>query len=204
MLPFFTFRQTSKTMSGPGNDITQTLLALVGGKAEAKDLFEQLYPELHTMAQRYMRHEYNAETLEATGLVHEAYMKLVDQNRVDWQGRTHFLAVSAQAMRRILVDNARKKGRNKRGGDVQKISLDDAWMAMSPEKEEHVLAIEEAIEKLEMLDPQQAEIVVLRFFGGLTMQDIADQYGWGKRKVESEWTMIKAWLRKELEGYAAQ
>lgn len=190
-------------MAEDKNEVTKTLLAVVSGKAEAKDLFEQLYPELHTMAKRYMRHEHNAETLQATGLVHEAYMKLVDQSKVDWQGRTHFLAVSAQAMRRILVDNARKKNRNKRGGDVQKISLDDAWMALSPEKEEHVLAIEEAIEKLEAIDPRQAEIVVLRFFGGLTMQDIADQYGWGKRKVESEWTMIKAWLRKELDSYAA-
>jgi len=191
-------------MGEPKKDVTQTLLAVVNGQAEAKELFEQLYPELHSMAKRYMRFEHNAETLEATGLVHEAYLKLVDQSRVDWKGRTHFLAVSAQAMRRILVDNARKKNRNKRGGDVQKISLDDAWMAMSPEKEEHVLAIEEALEKLEKLDPVQAEIVVMRFFGGFTVEDLAQHYGWSKRKVESEWTMIKAWLRKELGGYAPQ
>jgi RNA polymerase sigma-70 factor (ECF subfamily) len=201
LAPLLTLQQTTKAMNEEKKNLTQTLLEVVGGHADAKELFEQLYPELHRMAKRHMRAEYNAETLEATGLVHEAYMKLVDQSRVDWQGRTHFLAVSSQAMRRILVDNARKKHRTKRGGDVQKISLDDAWMAMSPEKEEHVLAIEEAIQKLEKRDAQQAEIVVLRFFGGLTVQDIADQYGWSKRKVESEWTMIKAYLRKELEGY---
>ncbi len=189
-------------MSQENKDLTQTLLAVLDGKVEAKELFEDLYPELHDMAQRYMRFEHRAETLQATGLVHEAYMKLVDQSRVDWKGRTHFLAVSAQAMRRILVDNARKKLRDKRGGDKIKVNVDDvSWMVMSPEKEDHVLAIEEALEKLEQIDPIQAEIVVMRFFGGLTVQDVADYYGWSKRKVESEWTAIKAWLRKELEGY---
>ena len=180
-------------------DVTKTLLQLIEGEVDAKELFEELYPQLHDMAQRYMRYENRADSLQATGLLHEAYMKLVDQSRVDWKGRTHFLAVSAQAMRRILVDNARKKLRDKRGGDKQKVKVDDvSWMVMSPEKEEHVLAIEEALEKLEQINPTHAEIVVMRFFGGLTVQDVADYYGWSKRKVESEWTMIKAWLRKEL------
>jgi len=184
-------------------DVTKTLLQLLDGEIDAKKLFEELYPQLHDMAHRYMRYENRADSLQATGLLHEAYMKLVDQNRVDWKGRTHFLAVSAQAMRRILVDNARKKLRDKRGGDKQKLNVDDvAWLVMSPEKEEHVLAIEEALEKLESIDPVQAEIVVMRFFGGLTVQDVAEYYGWSKRKVESEWTAIKAWLRKELDEYA--
>jgi RNA polymerase sigma-70 factor (ECF subfamily) len=190
-------------MAEENKDLTKTLLEVLDGKVEAKQLFEDLYPELHDMAQRYMHFEHRAETLQATGLVHEAYMKLVDQSKVDWKGRTHFLAVSAQAMRRILVDNARKKLRDKRGGDKQKVSIDDvSWLVMSPEKEEHVLAIEEALEKLEQIDATQAEIVVMRFFGGLTVQDVADYYGWSKRKVESEWTVIKAWLRKELEHFA--
>lgn len=120
-----------------------------------------------------MRLEHNAETLEATGLVLEAYMKLVDQSRVDWKGRTHFLAVSAQVMRRILEGNARKKNRNKRGGDVQKISLDDVRMAMSPEKEEHVLAIEEALEKLEKRDHVPGESVVMRIFNGCNKRPCA-------------------------------
>lgn len=182
-------------------DLTQTLLNLMEGKVDSKELFTELYPELHKMAHKYMRFENKAETLQATGLLHEAYVKLVDQSKVDWQGRTHFLAVSAQAMRRILVDNARAKLRTKRGGDVQKISLEEGWMAMSPEKEEHVLAIEEAIEKLENLDPIQAKIVTMRFFGGFSVQDVADHLGWSKRKVELEWTAIKAWLRKELQPY---
>ena len=190
-------------MAGENKDLTKTLLEVLDGKVDAKQLFEDLYPELHDMAQRYMRFEHRAETLQATGLVHEAYMKLVDQSKVDWKGRTHFLAVSAQAMRRILVDNARKKLRDKRGGDKQKVNVDDvSWLVMSPEKEEHVLAIEEAIEKLERVDATQAEIVVMRFFGGLTVQDVAEYLGWSKRKVESEWTAIKAWLRKELEEFS--
>lgn len=190
-------------MAEENKDLTKTLLEVLDGKVDAKQLFEDLYPELHDMAQRYMRFEHRAETLQATGLVHEAYMKLVDQSKVDWKGRTHFLAVSAQAMRRILVDNARKKLRDKRGGDKQKVNVDDvSWLVMSPEKDEHVLAIEEAIEKLEQVDATQAEIVVMRFFGGLTVQDVAEYLGWSKRKVESEWTAIKAWLRKELEEFS--
>lgn len=190
-------------MAEKNKDLTKTLLEVLDGKVDAKQLFEDLYPELHDMAQRYMRFEHRAETLQATGLVHEAYMKLVDQSKVDWKGRTHFLAVSAQAMRRILVDNARKKLRDKRGGDKQKVNVDDvSWLVISPEKEEHVLAIEEAIEKLEQVDATQAEIVVLRFFGGLTVQDVAEYLGWSKRKVESEWTAIKAWLRRELDEFS--
>lgn len=185
-------------MSEEPKNLTQTLLNLVDGKVDAKELFIELYPELRDMAHRYMRYENREHTMQATGLLHEAYVKLVDQSRVDWQGRTHFLAVSAQAMRRILVDHARAKLREKRGGDKKTVKLDEAWMAMGPEKEEHVLLIEEALEKLEMLDPVQAEIVVMRFYGGFSVQDVADHLGWSKRKVESEWTMIKAWLRKEL------
>lgn len=182
-------------------NLTQTLLKLSDGKIDAKAFFEELYPELHKMAHGYMRFENKADSLQATGLVHEAYVRLIDQSQVDWQSRTHFLAVSAQVMRRILVDNARAKLRTKRGGDKQKIVLDEAWMAMSPEKEEHILAIEDALTKLESIDPTQAEIVVLRFYGGFSVQDVADQLGWSKRKVEAEWTTIKAWLRKELNEY---
>ncbi len=187
-------------MSEDSKDYTKTLLDLVEGKVDAQELFVELYPELHKMAKNYMRFEQKAETLQATGLLHEAYVKLIDQSKVDWQGRTHFLAVSATAMRRILVDNARAKMREKRGGDKQNISLDEAWMAMSPEKEAHILAIEDALMKLEKIDPEQAEIVVLRFYGGFSVQDVADQFGWSKRKVEKEWTATKAWLRKELKN----
>jgi len=188
-------------MNQQQENLTKTLLNIVDGNLDAKALFVELYPELHKMAQRYMSFENKADTLQATGLLHEAYVKLIDQSKVDWQGRTHFMAVSAQAMRRILVDNARAKLRTNRGGDIQKISLDEGWMAMSPEKEEHVLAIEDALKKLEKLDETQADIVVLRFFGGFSVQEVADQYGWSKRKVEAEWTVIKAWLRKELKPF---
>jgi RNA polymerase sigma-70 factor (ECF subfamily) len=188
-------------MNQQQENLTKTLLNIVDGNLDAKALFVELYPELHKMAQRYMSFENKADTLQATGLLHEAYVKLIDQSKVDWQGRTHFMAVSAQAMRRILVDNARAKLRTKRGGDIQKISLDEGWMAMSPEKEEHVLAIEDALKKLEKLDETQADIVVLRFFGGFSVQEVAYQYGWSKRKVEAEWTVIKAWLRKELKPF---
>ena len=191
-------------MPADTNNLTQTLLNLVEGKVDSKKLFEELYPELREMAHRYMRYENKDHTMQATGLLHEAYVKLVDQSKVDWQGRTHFLAVSAQAMRRILVDHARAKLRNKRGGDKQKVKLDEAWMSMGPEKEEHVLLIEDAIEQLEKLDPIQAQIVVMRFYGGFSMQDVADHLGWSKRKVEAEWTAIKAWLRSVLSELVKQ
>jgi RNA polymerase sigma factor (TIGR02999 family) len=146
-----------------------------------------------------LRQEVPGHTLQPTALVNEAYMKLVDQTRVDWQGRTHFFAVGAKMMRRILVDHARKKKRVKRGGGIHRVSLSDD-VQVSKNNDEDVLAIEEALEKLAEQDPRQAQIVELRFFGGLTVAEVAQVLNVSKRTIESEWTILKAWLRRELSG----
>ncbi|GGH70322.1 MAG: sigma-70 family RNA polymerase sigma factor [Bacteroidetes bacterium] len=182
------------------SDITQALHQLKNGDDKAADLlFPLLYEELRGMAGNYMRYENRGHTLQPTSLVHEAYVKLIGQDDVDWQGRTHFLAVSAQAMRRILVDHARTKKRKKRGGDVHKVNVDDVdYKLLDPEVDEHVLAIDEALTLLEARDPFQAKIVEMRFFTGMTVQEVADAMGVSKRKIEAEWTMIKAWLRSNI------
>lgn len=187
-------------MSTRQGEITRVLHDLKNGDDKAADvLFPLLYEELRGMAGNYMRYENRGHTLQPTSLVHEAYVKLVGQDTVDWKGRTHFLAVSAQAMRRILVDHARTKKRKKRGGDAQKVNVDDVeYKLLDPEVEEHVIAIDDALTKLAEIDPMQAQIVEMRFFTGMTVQEVADAMGVSKRKIESEWTMIKAWLRKNL------
>lgn len=124
-------------------------------------------------------------------------MKLIDQDQVDWKGRTHFIAIAAQAMRRLLVDHARAKHRVKRGGDRRRVELNDQ-IKLSQRSDEDLLAVDEAIEKLAALDPQQAKIVELRFFGSMNMDEVAEVMGMSKRSLERDWTMIRAWLRSEL------
>ena len=185
------------------NEITRILKDINNGDSNAaNELFPILYDELKDMAGKYMYFEKSNHTLQATSLVHEAYLKLLDQDNVDWKGRTHFLAVSAQAMRRLLVDHARTKGRKKRGGDQKKVGVEVIeWSVLNPEIEEHVLAVDEVLKKLTDLNPQHAQIVEMRFFSGMTVQEVADAMGVSKRKIEGEWTMIKAWLRKELNEF---
>ena len=156
-----------------------------------------VYDELRRLAARYLRRESQGNTLQPTALVHEAFLKLAGQHRVDWQGRTHVLAIGAKAMRRILVDHAKRKRRVKRGGGLNRIQLDEA-AAISPERDEDLLAVDEALEKLALIDERQAAIVELRFFGGMTVEEVAQVLGVSKRTVESEWTMVRAWLRREL------
>lgn len=188
-------------MSSLKAEVTQVLEG-IGSKdnqAIANELFPLVYNEFRSLAKNYLFRERNDHTLQPTALVHEAYMKLVDQDRIDWQGKTHFFAVGAQAMRRILVDHARTKGRVKRGGDQQKVELED-YIALSPQKDEDVLALEESLEALEKIDERQAQIVEMRFFGGMTVQEVAEAMGLSKRTVESDWTMAKAWLRRHLKS----
>lgn len=162
--------------------ITQVVGDVASGRQGASErLFVLLYDVFHDMAQRYLRVEKVGHTLSPTALVHEAYLKLVDQNQVDWQGKTHFLAIGAQAMRRILVDYARQKKRIKRGGRLQRIVLDEQ-VALSPQRDEDLLALDEALGKLAQVDPRQAAIVELRFFGGLNVAEVAAVLGVSKRK----------------------
>ena len=171
--------------------------AAPGRPPDAERLIPLVYDDLRELAAKYLRRENPGHTLQSTALVNEAFLKLVDQTRVNWQGKTHFFAVGAEIMRRILVDHARTKQRQKRGGDRQRIELHDD-LKISTQRDEDLLAVDEAILKLAERDPRQAKIVELRFFGGLTVAEVAEVLGVSKRTVESEWTMIRAWLRREL------
>ncbi len=179
-------------------EVTRIINQLAAGdRIPAEQLFCVLYDAFHKLANRYLRSERQGHTLSPTALVHEAYMKLVDQSRVEWQGKTHFFAVGAQVMRRILVDHARHRQRVKRGGGRARIQLSED-VALSPQRDEDVLAIDEALSKLAKVDPRQATIVEMRFFGGLSVAEVAEFLGVSKRTVEGEWTVARAWLRREL------
>ena len=180
--------------------VTQLVEELEGGDAlAAEELVPLVYTELRGMAAAFLRREGMAHTLQPTAMVHEAFMRLVDQTRVEWKGRAHFVAVAAQTMRRILVDHARAKKASKRGGNRVRVAL-QSDIAISPERDEDVLALNEALEKLQEIDERQARIVELRFFGGLTVREVAEVLDVSTRTVENDWTMVRAWLRRELDA----
>jgi RNA polymerase sigma factor (TIGR02999 family) len=182
------------------DQVTQVVTEVkAGGRAAAEQLFQLLYDPFRRLAARYLVDENVGHTLTPTALVHEAYLKLVDQTRVNWQGETHFFAIGAQVMRRILVDHARSRGRQKRGGGAVRIVLDEN-VALCPGKDEDVLAVDEALQKLAVLDPRQASVVEMRFFGGMNVAEVASVLGVSKRTVEGEWTAARAWLRREISG----
>ena len=185
--------------SSEPSQITQILKEFEqeGGHVAVDRLLSAVYVEFRELASRYLKQERKGHTLQPTALVHEAYVKLVDQTRVDWRGRTHFFAVGAQAMRRILVDHARGHQAAKRGGARQRITLDEKLVA-GPQRDEDLLALDDALTKLARLDPRQAKMVELRFFGGLNVAEVAEVMQMSKRSVEREWTMICSWLRREL------
>lgn len=178
--------------------ITSVLQAISQGNHEATDrLMPLVYDEMRDLAAQYMRQQPLGHTLRSTALVNEAYLKLCGQNHEDWRSRTHFFAAGAQAMRRILVDHARGKSRQKRGGELRRVEFDEDLLGTS-QRDEDILALDEALTKLAELDPRQARIVEMRFFGGLTVQEVAEALGISRRTVELEWAMIRAWLRREL------
>ncbi|MEM1069182.1 MAG: ECF-type sigma factor [Planctomycetota bacterium] len=188
-------------MTNETPDLTETLTRALAenDRATAERLMNVVYDQLRRLAASMLRNEVPGNTLQPTALVNEAYLRLIDQHRVDWKGKTHFFAVGAKMMRRILVDHARSKKRLKRGGQLHRVALGDE-VQVSNRSDEDVLAIEEALEKLAKLDPRQSQIVELRFYGGLTVTEVAQVLGVSKRTVEAEWTVIKAWLRRELSG----
>ena len=169
--------------------------------ATAEELMLLVYPDLRRLARSYLARERGSHTLQPTALVHEAYCRLVDRDRVSWQGRTHFLAVGARAMRRILVDHARRSKRAKRGGDWQRVTLVEGRRStgLTEVDMEQLLTLNSALERLAELDPRQAEILELRFFAGLTVQEVAEALGVSKRTVEGDWAHARAWLQRELE-----
>lgn len=189
-------------MDDASGKVTALLRELRDGRREALDeVLPLVYDELKAIAGRYMRRERDGHTLGATAVVNEAYLRLVDQSRIDWQGRAHFLAIAASAMRRLLVDHARAKYRDKRGGARRKVDLDEV-LAIAESDVEAVLAVHEALEQLAAFDERQARIVEMRYFGGLGVDEVAESLGLSRRTVELEWTHAKAWLRKALASSA--
>src|SRR5579859_1975456 len=185
-------------MEASSENITSLLNQLAGGDESAKDkLIPLVYDELHRIATNYMRGERQGHTLQATALVHETYLKLVKQHRTNWRNRAHFFGIGAQLMRRILIDHARRNLRTKRGGGQEKISLDEAHLC-SEDRLEDLLVIDEALTRLEKSDQTQSRIVELRFFGGLTVGEIAEYLHMNEYMVEREWSFAKAWLYSEL------
>lgn len=179
-------------------EITRYLIDISKGDHQAiGQLAPLVYEQLRALAGAYFRRESPGHTLQPTALVNEAYLKLVDQDRVTLQGRSHFFALSAQVMRRILVDYARHKRRGKRGGRHARITLDEA-VALSPQKDEDVLALDEALSQLAAVYPRQAQVVELRFFGGLQLEEVAEVLGVSRRTVAGDWRLAKAWLRRAL------
>jgi len=179
-------------------DITGLLSAASAGDEDAAgQLITLIYDHLHRRASALMQRESPNHTLQPTVLVHDAFLKLVHQERAEYRDRNHFFAVAAQTMRRILVDHARGRSRLKRGGENVKVPLDEAH-GISVESDADVLALDAALEKLATIDPRQARIVELRFFAGLSVEEVAAILDCSKRTVEGEWTMISAWLRREL------
>lgn len=179
-------------------DVTILLAELTkGNKEAAAKLISIVYDELRRLAGAYMRRERSDHTLQTTALVHEAYLKLVEQRSVNWRNRTHFFGIAAQAMRRILVDHARGHLREKRGGGLQAVPMDEA-LVFAPEQSEEFLKLDAALERLTKLDPRQGKIVELRFFGGLTVEQTADLLSISPMTVKRDWSMAKAWLHGEL------
>ena len=178
-------------------DVTVLLHAVSAGDREAPEkLLELVYDDLRRLAAAYLRNEHNAQTLQATALVHEAYLRLVDWENVSWQNRAHFFAVAAQVMRRVLVDHARAKQAQKRDFG-QKVAFDEA-VSFPVEKELDLLALEEALTSLEKIDARQAKLVELRFFGGLSLAETAHVLNVSETTVKREWTFAKAWFQREL------
>jgi RNA polymerase sigma-70 factor (ECF subfamily) len=178
--------------------VTQLLLEISDGKRNAvEELLPLIYDELRRLAGGYLRRERASHTLEATAVVHEAYMRMVDQTRVQWQNRAHFFGVAASLMRRILVDHARNHGAQKRGGGAEKISLEDGLVA-SAERSSELVAVDDALETLAQVDPLKSRIVELRFFGGLSIEETAEVLNSSPATVNRQWRMAKAWLYGQL------
>jgi len=180
------------------NEVTQILQNLKEGKGEASEkLLPLVYDELRRLASRYMRRERPDHTLQATALVHEAYLRLIDQTQADWKDRAHFFGIAARLMRQILVDHAREHNAQKRGGDVTKLSIDEA-ISFANKNDFDLVMLDDALKTLASFDPQQSRIVELRFFAGLTIEETAEVIGISSSTVKREWGLAKAWLRREV------
>jgi RNA polymerase sigma factor (TIGR02999 family) len=181
-------------------DVTKLLVNWTNGDKKALEaLMPLVYGELHRLARRYLRRERSDHTLQSTALVHEAYLRMVDQKGVQWQNRAHFFAVAAQMIRRILVDHARTHNAEKRGGGACKLALDEA-IGVPQRRDLNLVALDDAINGLAEMDPQQGRIVELRFFGGLSIEETSEVLGISPATVKRDWAVAKAWLYRDLSG----
>lgn len=188
-------------MADAPGEVTLLLAEMRSGRKDALTrLVPLVYNELRRLAGRYMRDERTGHTLQPTALVHEAFLRLAGQDRANWQNRAQFMGIAGQLMRRILVDHARKRYAAKRGGTL--VTLDEGIgnQRLTAAQPEEILAVDEALARLDRLDPQQARVVELRYFGGLSAEETAEAMGMSQRTVEREWTTAKAWLRAQLAG----
>jgi RNA polymerase sigma-70 factor (ECF subfamily) len=185
-------------MGIPPGELTNLLIQVKNGNGDAQSrLIPLVYAELRRIAARYMRGERPGHSLQATALVHEAYLRLAGQKEMSWQNRAHFFGVAANIMRRILVDHARAKQAKKRGGSEQKVSIDEAVL-VQPDPPQDFLALDEALDRLAKRDPRQSRIVELRFFGGLSEEETAEVLGISLRTVKRDWKVARAWLYQQV------
>ncbi|HEY0809492.1 MAG TPA: sigma-70 family RNA polymerase sigma factor [Longimicrobiales bacterium] len=185
-------------MSSNQLDVTELLEAHAAGDAAAFDkLFPQVYEELRRMARGRLRNERVDHTLGATELVHEAFFRLIRLNRIDWRGRAHFLAIASHAMRQVLLDYAIQRGAQKRGGGIRPVTLDRLEVAADVQSEE-LIALCDALDELEKLEPRQARVVECKFFGGLSIDETAEALGISAATVSRDWTVARAWLHAQL------
>ena len=179
-------------------DVTELLRNWSNGDQQAHEkLFQVVYNELHHQAARYLRNEHPGLSLQATDLIHEAYLRLINQQHVEWQNRLHFFAIAAKVMRRILVDRVRGRQAAKRGGSDIRLPLEDA-MVVVPGQDLDFVALDEALNRLAQIDSQQSHVVELRFFSGLSVEETAKVLDVSERTVKRDWNVAKAWLRREL------
>ncbi len=184
----------------PNKRVTQLLSdASEGRKVAAEQLLPIVYDQLRKIAQKRISEEHPGHTLQATALVHEAYLRLVGDQDPGWANRAHFFKAAADAMRRILIDHARKRGRIKRGGDQKRVTISVADLAYT-ENPEEILALDEAIQRLESQDPEMAEVVRLRFYAGLSVEETANALGVSRTTVKRDWSVAKVWLYRQLGG----
>lgn len=185
------------------HEITQLLAAWRDGNQAALDeLYPLVYDELHRLARRYMSKERKGHTLQTTALINEAYVRLVDQRNVQWANRSHFFAISAQIMRRILIDHARRHAYAKRGGGARPVSLDETAVLAQGDFSEFI-RLDEALKSLAQLDPRRSQVVELRYFGGLNNEEIAGVLNISENTVIRDWNMARAWLHRQLTGSPA-
>jgi len=198
LIYFFCPPEKGPSIDAPSAEITQLLKAWGSGDESALgQLVERVYPELRLMARRYMKNEGQGNTLQTTAIVHEVYLRLIDVTKVEWQARAQFFAMTAQMMRRILVDAARARGSLKRGGMVIKVNLDETAV-LSPALDRSILQLDEALTTFSLSAPRQARVVELRYFGGLTEDEIVTALNISPRTVRRDWDFAKAWLLREL------